>query len=484
MLANILLWLFSILLALVVHAAGLLLFEPRQPNLPNPNAFSEEIVVMLGEGSGRTAESIKPLRQPDSVTRPESPSVSQVDPMTDIETGQKIEQPKVEAEISAPPENRYMEPEEARHTSVADTTTLMQEPTLPGIEAPAAGAAVPNLFAQEPEAADTVAREAPVFEQEPPLPRIETADSGAAAPGLSARAAEAPDTVASVTAPAEEVEQRLPVSVAAAQNHTELVAPRPSAAKISRPDSELTAVVAPAQLVDDASVADQPETVDIESSPVAVVEDAAGASAAAPEQVQVAGASEAVIETTPQSDDAGSQHVTAPEVQEEVADNRLAAVVLQFETVDAAEVNGVRELDPNSATLVSIEEQIARALTLDESQSSGLGMGVVARYAGLLKGRLENSMHYPRAARLAGQQGSVVVRFVIDRNGTVLSIVLEKPSGHAILDREAVEMIERAEPFPIMPGDMSGEVLELRVPVAYKIEEDSRTRDIPPIYLE
>ena len=72
--------------------------------------------------------------------------------------------------------------------------------------------------------------------------------------------------------------------------------------------------------------------------------------------------------------------------------------------------------------------------------------------------------------------------FMPDR-ATSIEALLPR-SGHAILDREAVEMIERAEPFPVMPGEMSGEVLELRVPVAYKIDEDSRTRDIPPIYLD
>ena len=190
------------------------------------------------------------------------------------------------------------------------------------------------------------------------------------------------------------------------------------------------------------------------------------------------------MESIRQAEESESRPPVSPEVEEEITESSLAAVVFEFETVEAAPVTQTRDPDPNAATLVSIEEQIARALTLDESQSSGLGMGVVARYAGFLKGSLEESMHYPRAARLAGQQGSVVVRFVIDRNGAVLSIVLEKPSGHAILDREAVEMIERAEPFPTMPGEMSGEVLELRVPIAYKIDDISRTLDIPPIELD
>ena len=42
------------------------------------------------------------------------------------------------------------------------------------------------------------------------------------------------------------------------------------------------------------------------------------------------------------------------------------------------------------------------------------------------------------------------------------------------MDPLRVETIEEAE----------GEVLELRVPIAYKIDEATRTREIPPINLD
>jgi protein TonB len=446
MLANALIWLFSILLAIIVHVVGLLLFEPRQPSLPSPNAFSEEIVVMLGEGSGRNTDSIRPLKQPDSVMRPPAPTEARIDPLAGIEPEAEIENKQVEEVVSAPLESGYAEPEEALNTNPPNAV-------IPG--------------------------------QESALPRIEVAETGDAVPDLSTSDPEAADTVVATVVPTEEAERKRPMSVAETGNHTEVVASRPAIAEITRPGSELTAVVAPTQHVDDASTAGQPDDVAIEESPVAVVDVVSGVTAdSTPAPVPVAASTGVLVEPIRQAEESEFRPPVSPEVEEEITESSPAAVVLEFETVEAAPVTQTRDPDPNAATLVSIEEQIARALTLDESQSSGLGMGVVARYAGYLKGRLEESMHYPRAARLAGQQGSVVVRFVIDRNGTVLSIVLEKPSGHAILDREAVEMIERAEPFPTMPGEMSGEVLELRVPIAYKIDDISRTLDIPPIELE
>jgi len=123
-------------------------------------------------------------------------------------------------------------------------------------------------------------------------------------------------------------------------------------------------------------------------------------------------------------------------------------------------------------------------IDLETLQDAGDGTGVAARYAGALKGWLTANMHYPRAARLEGQEGEVVVRFVIDRAGWVQSIVLEASSGHPLLDREAREMVERGEPFPGMPGDMPGDRLEIRVPVSFDVREETRVKEMPPIFLE
>lgn len=162
----------------------------------------------------------------------------------------------------------------------------------------------------------------------------------------------------------------------------------------------------------------------------------------------------------------------------------LAKVIRKFDDVEesrASEQSTTVVSQPVESSQIAPREQVARAISLDELHDIS---GVSARYAGLLKGWLRENMHYPRAARLAGQEGRAIVRFVIDRAGKVSSIQLEQGSGHRILDREAVEMIERAEPFPIMPAEMAGSRLELRVPVVFEIHDESLFKQIPPIFLE
>ena len=137
----------------------------------------------------------------------------------------------------------------------------------------------------------------------------------------------------------------------------------------------------------------------------------------APAQSPVPATARVDSTVAPQPDAFESEQPVAAEMEQDIQHSILAAVVLEFETVAATTVAPSPTPVPQAAQPVSIEQQIVRALTINESQGQGPGKGIVARYAGQLKGRLEESMHYPRAARLAGEEGKVVVRFVIDRNG-------------------------------------------------------------------
>lgn len=168
---------------------------------------------------------------------------------------------------------------------------------------------------------------------------------------------------------------------------------------------------------------------------------------------------------------------------------------VQLDTVDAEsagdvagiEVAAIRQPVPEvEPTFEPDAAQSAQPETIDlkEFQEGAGGSGVAARYAGVIEGWLKKNTHYPRAARLAGQEGEVVVRFVINRGGKVQFIEIEAESGFPLLDREAREMIERGDPFPGMPDDMSGQELEVRVPVSFNVRDETLTKEIPPIYLE
>jgi len=93
--------------------------------------------------------------------------------------------------------------------------------------------------------------------------------------------------------------------------------------------------------------------------------------------------------------------------------------------------------------------------------------GAVADYYSHLRAWLEKHKRYPRPAQLRRQEGTVLLRFIIDQQGRVLSYRLEESSGYRLLDKEVEEMIQRASPLPAIPDEIQQAQLELVVPVAF-----------------
>jgi periplasmic protein TonB len=82
---------------------------------------------------------------------------------------------------------------------------------------------------------------------------------------------------------------------------------------------------------------------------------------------------------------------------------------------------------------------------------------------------LEKYKRYPRVAQKQRQQGIVYLRFAIDRQGKVLLSQISKSSGFELLDDEVVALIERAQPVPSPPPEVSGNRIELLVPVSFSL---------------
>jgi protein TonB len=80
---------------------------------------------------------------------------------------------------------------------------------------------------------------------------------------------------------------------------------------------------------------------------------------------------------------------------------------------------------------------------------------------------LERNKRYPADAR--NDRGVAQVAFSLDRRGRVVSSRLLATSGSAALDREALEMIKRAQPFPPPPAALAGAEVSLTVPVRFNM---------------
>jgi len=93
-----------------------------------------------------------------------------------------------------------------------------------------------------------------------------------------------------------------------------------------------------------------------------------------------------------------------------------------------------------------------------------------AGYLAAIKAWLDQHKEYPKEGRRRHEEGTVLIDFVIDRDGQVLSSNIRQSSGSSVLDAAAEEMVHRSNPLPPAPPTYHGSRLELVLPVTFKLQ--------------
>lgn|GEM_PF-2928024 len=84
---------------------------------------------------------------------------------------------------------------------------------------------------------------------------------------------------------------------------------------------------------------------------------------------------------------------------------------------------------------------------------------------------LAHFKRYPGDARQRKRAGAAWVRFQVDRDGKLLASELVTSSGTVLLDREALQVLERAQPLPAPPDNVLHQgTVTVTLPVSFKLE--------------
>jgi protein TonB len=79
------------------------------------------------------------------------------------------------------------------------------------------------------------------------------------------------------------------------------------------------------------------------------------------------------------------------------------------------------------------------------------------------------AVRYPVAACADGLEGSVLVGFVATSEGRITSRRIIKGSGHAVLDQEALQAIDRIKALPRFPAGAKGRQANFTVPLHFYV---------------
>lgn len=85
--------------------------------------------------------------------------------------------------------------------------------------------------------------------------------------------------------------------------------------------------------------------------------------------------------------------------------------------------------------------------------------------------KIRSKTRYPQRALDRGQAGNVRIAIVIDRDGNILGTNILETSKFELLNKEALEAIKRAAPFPELPAEMPGARFEFSVPMRWTLPQ-------------
>lgn len=96
---------------------------------------------------------------------------------------------------------------------------------------------------------------------------------------------------------------------------------------------------------------------------------------------------------------------------------------------------------------------------------------VIQTWQKQLNAHFEKHKRYP--ADRVGKAGEIVVSFVLDRTGHVLSSNIVTSSGDSALDAAALDMLKRSDPVPAPPALIADEGLSFTLPVIFRVKGKS-----------
>lgn len=107
------------------------------------------------------------------------------------------------------------------------------------------------------------------------------------------------------------------------------------------------------------------------------------------------------------------------------------------------------------------------AATVDASAAAA--QEVLSSYEMELASRLNALKHYPSSAKRMRQQGRVIVRFKLTRDGQVVSREIVEPCPHQSLNEAATSFLAQIKEFKPFPSNIAVNSWEFTVPIEYRL---------------
>ena len=138
---------------------------------------------------------------------------------------------------------------------------------------------------------------------------------------------------------------------------------------------------------------------------------------------------------------------------------------IKFDPIPEPMVQEIEDIQPDIANTIPIQNS---AVVPEKSIDVRAQQKVIESYGALLTRHISAFKKYPRIAQRRIWEGDILLEITLNKNSKILNIKVINESKYEVLNKEAVAMIERAQPLP-KANNIKSETFKVFVPVAFKL---------------
>ena len=138
---------------------------------------------------------------------------------------------------------------------------------------------------------------------------------------------------------------------------------------------------------------------------------------------------------------------------------------IKFDPIPEPMVQEIEDIQPDIANTIPIQNS---TVVPEKSIDVRAQQKVIESYGALLTRHISAFKKYPRIAQRRIWEGDILLEITLNKNSKILNIKVINESKHEVLNKEAVAMIERAQPLP-KANNIKSETFKVFVPVVFKL---------------
>ena len=138
---------------------------------------------------------------------------------------------------------------------------------------------------------------------------------------------------------------------------------------------------------------------------------------------------------------------------------------IKFDPIPEPMVQEIEDIQPDITNAIPIKNN---TVVPEKSIDVKAQQKVIESYGALLTRHISAFKKYPRIAQRRIWEGNILLEITLNKNSKILNIKVISESKYEVLNKEAVAMIERAQPLP-KANNIKSETFKVFVPVVFKL---------------